>query len=81
MPYNQNKDVNPLLSTGVAPTKVSKILELASEVFEDRGFAESWLENRIPATGNRAPIELLSEPKGFEIVENILLRIRYGVLA
>lgn len=54
---------------------------MATAVLEDRDKAVSWLSKTNPATDNRAPIELIGEPLGFERVKNLLLRIEYGVLA
>lgn len=60
---------------------VAQITALASSVFEDKDKAEKWLAEANPATDDRAPIELLGNPKGFERVKNVLLRIEHGVLA
>jgi putative toxin-antitoxin system antitoxin component (TIGR02293 family) len=70
------------MATPAKDLQVSEITRLASNVFEDEGYAMAWLNEPNIATGDQSPIELLSTtPNGFEIVKNVLLRIQYGVLA
>lgn len=65
-----------------APAPASGITQLAKDVFEDEGYANAWLNERNVALDNRTPAEVvMSDPKGTEIVTNLLLRIQYGVLA
>lgn len=65
-----------------APTnQIHRINALAISVIGDEVRALNWLKEPNPATDNRAPIELLGEPQGYERVTNLLLRIEYGVLA
>ncbi len=61
--------------------QIEEITSLATSVLEDRDKAVRWLSQTNPATDNRAPIELIGEPHGFERIKNLLLRIEYGVLA
>ena len=35
--------------------------------------AEAWVHQKIPALGNRTPLEAVSDPGGREIVESLLL--------
>lgn len=69
------------MATAAPGHQVSDITQLATDVFEDAAYAVSWLNQPNMATDDRPPIELLRSPKGFKVVENLLLRIRYGVLA
>ncbi|HSU58520.1 MAG TPA: MbcA/ParS/Xre antitoxin family protein [Bryobacteraceae bacterium] len=65
-----------------AQSQASEITQLAIEVFEDANYAAAWLNERNVALDNRSPAEVvMSDPKGTEVVKNLLLRIQYGVLA
>jgi putative toxin-antitoxin system antitoxin component (TIGR02293 family) len=57
------------------------ISRLAERVFGNQQNAFKWLHQPNLATDNKAPIELLGTLEGFKRVENLLLRIDYGVLA
>lgn len=65
----------------VPTAQIEQINILATSVLEDADKAVQWLSQPNPATDDRAPIELIGEPQGFERVKNLLLRIEYGVLA
>jgi Protein of unknown function (DUF2384) len=65
----------------IPTAQIEQITALATMVLEDRDKAVQWLSAANPATDDRAPIELIGEPQGFERVKNVLLRIEYGVLA
>jgi putative toxin-antitoxin system antitoxin component (TIGR02293 family) len=54
---------------------------LAEEVFGDKETALNWLHQPNLAIDDRAPIDLLQTPDGCDRVKNLLLRIKYGVLA
>ncbi len=54
--------------------QIDQISALATSVFEGEDKAAKWLSTANPATDNRAPIELVAEPEGFERVKNVLLR-------
>jgi Protein of unknown function (DUF2384) len=58
-----------------------KILTLAEKVFGDNQAADKWLTQPNLMLDNKAPIDLLDTPAGFNIVRTLLLRIEYGVLA
>lgn len=65
-----------------ASSQASDINQLAIEVFEDADYATAWLNERNIALDNRTPAEVvMSDPRGTEVVKNLLLRIQYGVLA
>jgi putative toxin-antitoxin system antitoxin component (TIGR02293 family) len=59
---------------------ISEITQLATDVFEDAQYAFAWLSEPNTALGDKSPIETLNSEKGTEVVKNLLLRIRYGVL-
>lgn len=55
------------------------IFAQALEVFEDRKNVIGWLTSNVIALGHRAPIEVLKQENGKELVLTILERIKYGV--
>jgi Protein of unknown function (DUF2384) len=61
--------------------EIGKIRALAGAVFEDQAVGEAWLNEPNLATYNKAPIELLGTPGGFESIKNLLMRIEHGILA
>ncbi|MFN0104018.1 MAG: antitoxin Xre/MbcA/ParS toxin-binding domain-containing protein [Bryobacteraceae bacterium] len=64
----------------VPPQDLRRILDLATEVFEDEDKAMRWLQERNIQTGNRAPVSNLGNPSGLQNVETVLRQIQYGVI-
>ncbi|MDD2773908.1 MAG: DUF2384 domain-containing protein [Elusimicrobiales bacterium] len=60
--------------------RMSKILDLATTVFQDRENALSWLKRPQPGLGNKVPADLLDTEPGFEQVQTLLNQLEYGVL-
>jgi putative toxin-antitoxin system antitoxin component (TIGR02293 family) len=61
--------------------RIARILVLAIEVFKKQEGAVEWLRSPQIALGGRTPFDtLLSEP-GSKEVENLLGRIKYGVIS
>ena len=58
-----------------------RLLVLATSVFGDPTVATVWLGEMNIATGGKPPIALAQTSEGAKHVENLLLRIQYGVLA
>ena len=58
-----------------------KLFELASEVFESKDMAISWLKRPQYGLGNQVPLELMKSEEGARSVENLLMRIEHGNLA
>ncbi|WP_145336698.1 MULTISPECIES: MbcA/ParS/Xre antitoxin family protein [unclassified Pseudomonas] len=56
-----------------------QILGFAKRVLGTRMLAESWLIRPAPALGGREPCSLISTHLGRALVENLLMRIEYGV--
>ncbi len=56
-----------------------RIAALAIEIFEDRVQAVDWLKTDNRALGGVAPIAILDTDAGTSQVQDILLRIQYGV--
>lgn len=59
--------------------RLAKVLSKAEGVLGDLQEAANWMVT--PATGleNRAPIDLLTTQVGFELVDDLLTRMDYGV--
>jgi putative toxin-antitoxin system antitoxin component (TIGR02293 family) len=55
------------------------ILELAIKVFGDRNKAYDWFWEPCPALNNKCPAELIDTPEGLIKVQEVLMRIEYGV--
>jgi len=69
---------------GVASDRLvryAKILEIATEVFEDAQKAQSWLKRPQFGLAGQIPLELMKSEVGAREVENLLMRIEHGVLA
>ncbi len=58
--------------------KFAEVLARAITVLGSRAEAEAWLQRPALALQNRLPIDLLTTPKGIEMVEALLGRIEHG---
>jgi putative toxin-antitoxin system antitoxin component (TIGR02293 family) len=61
--------------------RLARVFALARDVIEDDGLAREWLRSPQVGLNNRAPLDLLVTDAGAREVEDLLLRIEYGVLA
>jgi putative toxin-antitoxin system antitoxin component (TIGR02293 family) len=61
--------------------KFAEILGKATEVLGSQEEAEHWLASPAIGLNQHCPINLLSTPKGTELVENLLTQMEYGVYA
>jgi putative toxin-antitoxin system antitoxin component (TIGR02293 family) len=61
--------------------KFAEILDKATGIFGSQEQAEQWMERPAVALEQRRPIDLLTTPAGVAIVEDLLLRLEYGVYA
>jgi hypothetical protein len=82
------KEANPKSLEGRLSEEQTKILEneiemlkLSITVFGHSKYASAWLGEPNLMTDNQPPVVLLSSSEGCKTVENLLLRIQYGVLA
>lgn len=48
-------------------------------VFEDQGKFNRWLRRPLPLLANQSPLDLLDTASGFQVVDELLGRIEYGV--
>ncbi len=59
--------------------KFAEVLARATTTLGSRAEAEAWLQRPALALQNRVPLDMLSTPKGTEMVEALLGRIEHGV--
>jgi putative toxin-antitoxin system antitoxin component (TIGR02293 family) len=59
--------------------RTAAIAALAQRVFGNSEAARQWLVTANPALSNVVPLRLLRTGSGAEVVENVLIRIEYGV--
>jgi putative toxin-antitoxin system antitoxin component (TIGR02293 family) len=59
--------------------KFAEVLARATEVFGSQERAEQWLVRPAIALDRRTPLELLDTAVGVEMVEDLLIRLDYGV--
>ncbi|RMR02635.1 Toxin-antitoxin system antitoxin component, family [Pseudomonas savastanoi pv. glycinea] len=57
----------------------AEALERAQEVFGTRQLAENWMTKPARGLDGESPIDLLSNPVGYELVTDFLHRIEYGI--
>ncbi|SEJ43491.1 putative toxin-antitoxin system antitoxin component, TIGR02293 family [Azotobacter beijerinckii] len=57
----------------------AEVLSKAEEVLGDRQEAAKWMVTPAMGLEGRAPIDLLTTQVGFELVEDFLTRMQYGV--
>ena len=74
-----HKDLDEVASDRLV--RYARILEIATEVFEDKQKAQSWLKRPQFGLGDKVPLELMKSEMGAREVENLLMRIEHGVLA
>lgn len=61
--------------------RVHRVLERAQAVLEDEAAAIAWINRENRALGGEAPLALLDTEAGYELVQDTLSRIEYGVLS
>jgi putative toxin-antitoxin system antitoxin component (TIGR02293 family) len=61
--------------------RVAALFQLASDVLEEEAAARNWLLSPQPGLGNRIPCDWLGTEASAREVEDLLLRVEYGVLA
>lgn len=59
--------------------KFAEVLAKARDVFGSQARAEQWLVQPAAALDRRTPLELLDTAAGVEMVEDLLVRLDYGV--
>ena len=76
---SQNKSLS--VSEGDRVYRISRVLERALEVLEDKDAAVHWVQQRIRSLGGVTPLSLLDTEAGYELVLATLGRIEHGVVA
>lgn len=61
--------------------RVHRVLERAQAVLEDEAAARAWINRENRSLGGEAPLTLLDTEAGYELVQDTLSRIEYGVLS
>ena len=61
--------------------RVHRVLERAHAVLEDEAAARAWINRENRSLGGEAPLALLDTEAGYELVQDTLNRIEYGVLS
>lgn len=56
-----------------------QLAEHGVDVFEDQGKFNRWLRRPLPLLANQSPLDLLDTASGFQVVDELLGRIEYGV--
>ena len=59
--------------------KFAEILNAATELQGSRAAAEQWLSQPTMALDRRTPLDLMATSAGAEMVEDLLVRLNYGV--
>lgn len=59
--------------------EIARVLEHASEVFEDEEKIKRWLHKENRALNNKKPVDMLDTLSGINMVDDILGRIEEGV--
>ena len=61
--------------------RFARIIALAEDVFEDKDEALEWLKSPQYGLGGRLPFDMLQTDAGTREVEELLVRIDYGVIS
>lgn len=61
--------------------RFARIIALAEDVFEDKDEALEWLRGSQYGLGGRVPFDMLQTDAGAREVEELLVRIDYGVIS
>lgn len=58
---------------------IARVFAEAVDALGDEAEANNWLRAPIISLDRKAPLEHLSDPRGFERVSNTLTKIKYGM--
>lgn len=61
--------------------RTARTFKRALEVFENESDARAWLRQPLRTLGGASPLSFLDTGPGYELVEDELKRIQYGVVA
>ena len=71
--------VEEILNSKLVSKNVAKLLEFAKDVFGNKTKMQRWMRTANQALAGSRPVSLLKTPKGVKQVEEVLLRIEYGI--
>ncbi|WP_280552551.1 antitoxin Xre/MbcA/ParS toxin-binding domain-containing protein [Halomonas sp. 25-S5] len=78
--YRRVKNPAPLTAEQSSRTwRLAKILTKAEDVFGDREEAQRWMNTPAMGLEGRKPIDLITTQVGYELVDDFLTRMDYGV--
>ncbi|MGQ7245754.1 type II RES/Xre toxin-antitoxin system antitoxin [Halomonas sp. V046] len=78
--YRRVKSPEPLTAEQSSRTwRFAEILTKAENVFGDPQEAQRWMSTPAMGLERRKPIDLITTQVGFELVDNFLTRLDYGV--
>ena len=75
----ETKRLSPVESDRIY--RFARIIGLAEDVFEDRAEALEWLRSTQYGLGGRVPFDMLQTDAGAREVEELLVRIDYGIIS
>lgn len=75
----KNKDESLSQEQSARALYYAEVLEKAQAVFGTRKLAEEWMIKPALGLDGETPIDLLSNPVGYELVTDFLHRLEYGV--
>lgn len=61
--------------------RVARLFKRAMEVFEDEEDARTWIKQPLRTLGGKTPLSYLDVGPGYDLVDDELKRIEYGVLS
>ena len=61
--------------------RAARIFKRAAEVFEGEEDARNWLKQPSRALGGKAPLSYMDTDAGYDVVDDELKRIEYGIVA
>lgn len=79
--YSRLKKTDNLLNPdqSVRTVRFAQVLAKAKQVFGSTEEAERWMSKPAMGLDGHKPLDLLTNPVGFEIVDEFLARMEYGV--
>lgn len=75
--YRSNKRLSELESQTVL--QLAELWSQGTEIFQDEADLRAWLRSEIPALGGQSPVALLATPLGRFHVQEVLLRLEWGI--
>lgn len=74
---NPDEPLNP--DQSARAVRFAQVLEKAKRVFGSSDEAERWMSQPVMGLDGHKPVDLLTNPIGFELVDEFLTRLEHGV--